>query len=373
MNPALSEEEHDEDDWLASWELAAGKAGHAAQACWSGILCAAGAIACLYGRSFPYSVCFWRSFCLTGWPRARPALCELWRRSRAAVGAARRELPPRLLNAREASGAARELAARVQAAHAAHQAAQTGGDPAAQALSMELQALQEEMPLLRQAGSAAAAAAAELEPQRALELLTCLYDICIATLAAALKDGASLVGAHASIGDTIAVTVNHAVIPRLHAAINVLAAHSGEELRELREDSLVGAWIVRAVGALCSCVGVAASMAAESVVLTVANARVGAQIIAHELIHWLARVGSPTLGPHVLVPLVISTEWLLCAGGLYWQLVLGTGGVVGFFRRLVFGSSPIPMALRWALGVPLLAEGWLHLAVATRRSGLFVT
>jgi len=359
-----------EDDWFTSIEATALKVERAMKAYRVVLSFGLGALACFYGRHLTYSFFFWQDYAANGWPATQLALCELRRRFRAAVRAIRQEFPAGLPTAQQANEAAQQVLTRLQAVHAAYEAAQLDGDAASiEALNEEIQALQAELAPLRQAGSVVISASAELAPQSLYQIAMVLRCSFLGCLASATSHGAAKVGVGINIGDTVATAVNGAMAPRVQSLVDAGFVRSGDELCSLLEDPTAGKCVDYAIRMLCSSLGIAVAFFVEGLVFTVSNAYAGAELLTCEAVALLVHKGVLSR-PSGALPMALLSQWLLCGAGLYFQFIHGAGGPVGVLRRLFCGAPGLTLPLRWALGTPLVLETWLQAGVVAMRAGI---
>lgn len=351
----------DLDTQLSCWETTVQKLERAFSAHQGTVCFTYGLLACFCGQHFSYSVLFWHSYRSSRWRRTKRAVGDVWSLLRGATRVAQEELPNGLPTFEEASDAAHNTVSRFQNMQEAFVALQNGDSTAGKTLSEELQGLQENMGLAQQLGNAANATVGELQPKRLLRLVLDLRHLFFENISAALS-----LGAH--VGDATAKAVNRFAEPRMQTLIGALIRRSGDELVHLQEDANAGRWIRGAISTACSSLGIAASFYVESLVLPFVNARLGAELITCEIFHVLHHRGLCQQPPRATV---LGLEWILCAGGLYFQLILGTGGNIGcLLYRFFFSTPKLPAFARLVLSMPLIAESWLRSAVAAHRLGL---
>lgn len=334
-----------------------------------GIICFTyGMLACFCGQHFMYSTLFWQSYRNSRWQRTKRSIGDIWSRLSGAAQVAQRELPDGLPSYQEASVAAQDTIARFQGMQEAFGSMQQGDSTAGDRLSKELQGLQANLGLAQQLGNAATATLGEIKPKRLLEQLQELRHIFFENISAALSRSAHAIGYKTSVGDCTAQSVNHFAEPPMQKLVDSLIAFSGPELVQVREDQNVGKWIQGAIKAVCCSLGIAASFYIESLVLPFVNARLGAELISEGLCRMMTQRGLCRQPPKLIL---LGVEWLLCAGGLYFQLVLGTsGGIKDIMWRFFFSTPKLPAFARMVLSMPLIAESWLRSAVAAHRLGI---
>lgn len=362
------------DDWFASCEETAWRLERVGKAYSRTICFACGATACFYSQHFTYSVLFWQAFSMVGWSATRRSFCEIWRRSRAAVAAARSELPEELPSLEDASSKAQEVVVRLQTARIAFQRVQEGDEKAAEELSEEIQALQamqQEFVCVQQVGAAAMAASSEMQIQRLMELTRALRSSFTASLKAAMSGGTDMLGFGVNVGDTIASFVSRASAPLLKNLMDRAMSSMGEELQELCADSNAGKWVQDSILMLSRSLGIAASIYVDGILFPILNARVGAELMSHEIIAWLVARNLLSQTSGSLVATTLLMEYSLCIGGLYYQFVSGTQcGLAGICQRLFWQRPSMPGVLCYALSGPLYMERLIVAAVTGKRAGL---
>lgn len=356
-----TDNQNTENELFASLEQTAFKLQVALQPFHSPLLFSFGALACFYGEHFTYSIFFWQAFRTTGWPPLWRAAREIRQRCSAATSAAKRELPGGLPTMQEAGAVARESFARLQALRNAYASATESGDPAAlMAITQEIDTLQRELgPTASRASSALTAVSAELEPQRLMDLASCVQQSVHASLQVALTNGAVMAGMSPNAGSNIACTVNRAAVPHLQSLLDWVAGRCGHNVQALRNDENASRWLGYGIRAAASSVGIAASFMFERLLFTVSNARIGAELMAREVVSACGNQGN-------VVFVAFLAEWCLFAAGLYFQFVRGSG-FLGLPRRLLCGGPSMHFPLRFILACPLTAETWLQAAVAATR------